>query len=118
MKIKLFNASFYRMRKGEVIEYPNCGVYCDARYGCDVINDCSKHYPEYVQLPYERKDMTKVPISKFPCVVYWNGLWMKESNYRLAVKLFAAYQKKTIEETRNKLTKQKEILKMLEEKLE
>ena len=43
---------------------------------------------------------------------------MKESNYRLAVKLFAAYQKKAIEETRNKLTKQKEILKILEEKLE
>ena len=29
MKIRLFNASFYRMCKGEVIEYPNCGVYCD-----------------------------------------------------------------------------------------
>lgn len=108
MKIRLFNASFYRMRKGEVIEYPNCGVYCDA----------SKFYPEYIWLPYERKGMAKVPISKFPCVVYWNGLWMKEPNYRLAVKLFATYQKKVIEETRNKLTKQKEILNILEEKLE
>lgn len=111
MKIRLFNASFYRMCKGEVIEYPNCGVYCDARYGCDA-DDYSKLYPEYIWL------QTKVPISKFPCVVYWNGLWMKEPNYRLAVKLFAAYQKKAIEETRNKLTKQKEILKILEEELE
>lgn len=117
MKIRLFNASFYRMCKGEVIEYPNCGVYCDVRNNCDV-DDYSKLYPEYIWLQYDRKGMTKVPISKFPCVVYWNGLWMKEPNYHLAVKLFAAYQKKVIEETRNKLTKQKEILKILEEKLE
>lgn len=117
MKIRLFNASFYRMCKGEVTEYPNCEFYCDVRNNCDV-DDYSKLCPEYIWLPYERKDMTKVPISKFPCVVYWNGLWMKEPNYHLAVKLFATYQKKVIEETRNKLTKQKEILKILEEKLE
>lgn len=40
MKIRLFNASFYRMCKGEVIEYPNCGVYCDVRNNCDVCKLC------------------------------------------------------------------------------
>lgn len=116
MKIRLFNAYFYRMCKGEVTEYSNCGVYCDTRNNHS-IDDYSKLHPEYIWIPYERGGMCKVPISKFPCVVYWNGLWMKEPDYHLAVKLFSAYQEKIIEETRNKLTKQEEILKVLEEKL-
>lgn len=112
---RLFDVWFYRMNKGKVT------VYKASAWGS---MSCYGAYPDrepitvsHVMVPDETARSHKIPVSSLEGFVYRNGLWLKEMDYKKAVGLFIANQKMAVEDTKTMLTKQKAILKTLEDEM-